>query len=395
MTTQSKLFDQSNSSLQIKTLFQVECIGKPKWLNRTSGDFKSGIQMEARIVSMRPTVIPASASQSYTSNSKLQMSSLFSQLASLPDQERGKPNIKVGAINTFFEQIADKIGEFFKKIFDSLVKYFDGMIKASNRSKSGHVSKREESRTKFNWNKCTPQNYTFTPVQARSFEASRTKRNTKEQKSTSFTNVDYLPVEADLTGKYQRPFRFVQLEDGSVQSISLASDDLDPTVINFKQFLAQSFSTQLDERKRKVLESSTLGRHMSHYQMEYDEPSLARANPQGYMKNLQTETSREKNGHKNKRATHTRHLVSVIRSIHSDDILESSDDVTASTRHEEEEEHGLRKFGKNKEFNLKSGPAALKLANIDFTAEQVQLIENNLLIASGKYQRIVVVEWVD
>lgn len=64
---------------------------------------------------------------------------------------------------------------------------------------------------------------------------------------------------------FSTPFVFVQLADGSIPEVRFSDKDTDPTVKNFKKHIADTFATQLDGSKQKVLEQSPIGAHFSSY----------------------------------------------------------------------------------------------------------------------------------
>lgn len=342
----------------MKAKVELLCKNKPRWLNKTSGVFQPAQLFEARIVTIRPTMLNASTEKEISrddasiekfasiKNGQLQMSALFTQLASIPNTnttEQGlrpnQPNLKVGAVNRFFEDLTQKVGLFFQDLFHKIVRWFEGLLK---KKPVNHFNSREIENVgwnNYNWNiQCANQSDTEV--------SKRMRRDTN-----SFRYVNYKPVENRLDQLYRHPFEFVQLEDGSVQNVKLSEFDKDPNVINFKKFIAQAFATQLDDRKREVVEKDHMGEYMSHYQMEYDEPLRAR-NADQYIKSMYTGRAARR------QREITPHLVSVVRSVRQKDIIKKNDD------------HYRNKL--------------LCLADIDFTAQQVQLIEDNMLVASGK-----------
>jgi len=61
------------------------------------------------------------------------------------------------------------------------------------------------------------------------------------------------------------PFVFIQLSDGSVPEVRFSDRDRDVSVKNFKRHIADTFATQLDTNKQRVLEKSPIGEHFSSY----------------------------------------------------------------------------------------------------------------------------------
>lgn len=371
LATQSSLFSEDKANLQMKAKVELLCKNKPRWLNKTSGVFQPAQLFEARIVTIRPTMLNGTRTAATSGgdhgtdkfasikNGKLQMSALFTQLASMPSttgidgaRRPNEPNLKVGAVNRFFEDLTNKIGLFFQDLFHKLVRWFEGLLR---RKPANHFNGREAANAgwnNYNWNvKCSKKNRTEEGAAPKGRERRDTGNHRHD--TPNFRYVNYKPVEDRLDALYRHPFEFVQLEDGSVQSVKLSELDTDPNVINFKKFVAHAFATQLDDRKRDVVESDHMGEYMSHYQMEYDEPLRAR-NADQYIKSMYG------GGRDGRRARRdTPHMVSVVRSVRQKDIIKKNDD------------HYRNKL--------------LCLADIDFSAQQVQLIEDNMLVASGKF----------
>lgn len=353
--------EKNDANLLIKTKLEVRCMERKMWLNESSGELKSGQLFEARITAMMPMHLDASnTNQAETvtiKSGKIQMAALFASLDSMPDSANTntpslgnnkpkQPNLKVGAANQFFSDFAKSFGELVSQLFKKLVKFFENLLK---RNKNSGAAVRSSG---ISW-KCK------SGQTVREEEETFSARNSRRQKrhSQSFKSINFAQFHNQFSNMFKQPFSFIQLEEGSVQNVQLSPAEKNPTVMHFKRFLAQSFSTNLNRRSKLVKESSTLGNHLSHYQMEYDEVDGTKMTPEQYM----ADTVRQSRA---KRHTDTPHLVSVVRVIKQEDML-----VEPS----------------GQERNQYLHKKAMKLSDVPFSSQQIQLVDKNVIVASGGY----------
>ncbi|KAI2805399.1 hypothetical protein BLOT_004395 [Blomia tropicalis] len=339
MMTQGGLLDRfADSSMMVKTKIELKCLQKQMWLNKTNGQLKNAQLFEAKILAMTPIQNDNKTTETIGSsvtikNGRLQMAALFENLEKIPDSgdlHNGpyQPNLKVGAVNEFFTDFTKSLGELLQKLFQKMVKFLENLL---------HRAKNSQGRSTVGISmKCSDGN----------------NRMSRRAKRHSFKSVDSKEFSEKLNELYEKPFKFVQLNDGSIRSIQLSASDADPGVRHFKHFLAYAFATHLDASKKSIREQSTLGDHISHYQVEYDEPDRSKVTPEQYINGMLR--SKRSNSH----------LVSIVRTIKRSDMLAS--DQTGRERNQ---------------YKHKT----LKLSDIDFNAQQVQLVENNILVASGGY----------
>lgn len=320
MVTQSSLFDQSQGNLQVKANIELKCLRKKKWTNETLGVIKHGQMLEARIKSIEPVHLESKVVSSKSAG--LQMATLFTSLKNIDknysSDKMKAQSIKLGAVNGFFGEMAESFGKWLKEMFQKLMTFFKQLVNRDKDNAFPGISLRCDD-----------------PVDRR-------------QKRDSFSSINLKQFARHFQDLYYRPFTFFQLEDGSIKDIQISSEETDPNVILYKKFISNSFSTNLDDRKKKVLEKSDLGTHMSHYQMEYDEPDTKKVTPEGYMASMYRNVRR--------RSTEN-HLVSVVRSVRKEDLIGA---------------HNQKILG------------ASVIDNFDFSAQQVQLVRGNMLVASGK-----------
>ncbi|CAG2119131.1 unnamed protein product, partial [Medioppia subpectinata] len=88
-------------------------------------------------------------------------------------------------------------------------------------------------------------------------DANRLKRSTP-----NYDNIVYDKM-------FSTPFVFIQLSNGSIPEIRFSDKDTDLSVKNFKRHIADTFATQLDSSKQRVLEQSPIGEHFTSY--SYDD----------------------------------------------------------------------------------------------------------------------------
>lgn len=366
MATQSSLMEKNDANLLIKTKLEVKCMEKKMWLNESSGQLKNGQLLEARITAIMPMHLSPADNQAETvtiKNGRIQMAALFASLEQMPDSTFNKsfsgstngnkhpkqPNLKVGAVNQFFTDFAKSFGELVSQLFKKLVKFFENLLK---RSKSGNAVRSNGGG--ISW-KCR-SGQTVTEANGRS---GRQKRHHQ-----SFKSINFAQFHGQFAELFKHPFSFIQLEEGSVQSVQLSPAERNPMVMHFKRFLAQAFSTNLNRRSKVLKESSSLGSHLSHYQIEYDEVDGAKVTPEQYMADAVGGGGRAAKRAKRQTAD-TPHLVSVLRVVRQEDILL-------------EEPSG-------KERNQYLHRKAMRLADVPFSAQQVQLVDRNIIVASGGY----------
>lgn len=320
LVTQSSLFAQDGANLQVRALIELKCLRHQKWHNESSGFDRDGQLLEARINSVTPILL-----EKRVDNAGLQMAALFSSLKAMEEMERNRnqPNIRLGSVNGAFAEMSDKFGRWLKEMFYKVVQFFERILK---KQKSG-----------------TQDGITF-----------RCEESRRQKRHTSFKSIDFEKLSPQFERMYEHPFSFVQLDDGSIEEIQISEKEVDPNVVLLKRFIAKTFATQLDERKKTVVESSEFGTHLSHYEIDYDEPDRKRMTPEEYMSSMYRRSRRSE--------PIDSHLVSVIRSVSRADILENR--------------------GANQ---LRAG--VVGIGQIDFSAQQVQLIHGNMLVASGKKQK--------
>ncbi|CAG2163581.1 unnamed protein product [Oppiella nova] len=90
-------------------------------------------------------------------------------------------------------------------------------------------------------------------------DANRVKRSAP---TPNYENIVYNKM-------FSTPFVFIQLSNGSIPEIRFSDKDNDLSVKNFKRHIADTFATQLDASKQRVLEQSPIGAHFSSY--SYDD----------------------------------------------------------------------------------------------------------------------------
>ncbi|KAH9422397.1 hypothetical protein DERP_003073 [Dermatophagoides pteronyssinus] len=265
------------------------------------------------------------------------------------DNDRKQPNLKVGAVNGFFTDLAKRFGDWFIELMQKFFHYLQTIMSNKNRRKSGSVP--------VNFYQCSQNKNNESKITTRKPESSRIRRNT-EQSSSSSMPIDLEQFASDYSEMYRHPFQFVQLMDGSIQNIKLSELDQDPNIIQFKKFIIRSFGTQLDERKKRIIEIDELGTHYCHYQMEFDEPDVNKK-PVHYLNQRSKRHSYEDD-----------HIVSIMRQFKSDDIIVK--------RHN----NRLPKSRSYIDDNLKSESV---MNFMDFNVQEIQLVRNNMVVASGGY----------
>lgn len=323
----------------MRTLLQLECLKKAQWLNETSGKWKSGQVFEAKISNIEPIRNIAVDGK----DRGLQMAALFANLAHF-DEKIPEPvdpnvvfqykNVRLGTVNNFFEKLID-IGRW---ILEWLNKFWINF--KNSRIKNGNM-------VQFN---CDADIFI---------------NNEKRARRDNGKKMDVNQFSANYSNMYRHPFRFIQLEDGSIQNIHLSDMDKDPIIRQFKMFIASTFKTQLDERKKHVVEDSEFGKHMAHYQVEYDEPDSKKISPEQYIRNK----------YQNRTKRFTPHLVSIMRRFKHDDIIWNENKPANS----EPKFNGLIRQSRVKKEDEK------KFSKFNFDVQEVQLVRNNMIVASGSY----------
>ena len=354
MATQSSLMEQQDANLLVKTKLELTCSQKTMWLNQTNGQLVPGQQFDVRIISVIPVPLDANINTETIKSGRLQMAALFASLENISDtaDTANRPsephrNLKVGAVNKFFAEFAKSFSELIAQLFQKLIKFFENLV---HRKKVHNTSIRTSGIT---W-KCNTNNN------------NKNDSSIRRQKRQSFKSINFSQFEREINSLFELPFSFLQLEDGSVVNVQLSPSEKNLNVMHFKRFIAQSFATQLDESKKTVLEKSTLGEHNSHYQMEYDELDKTKVTPEQYMSSV-TNRRRIRRSSSFSKSFKEMHIVSVVRTIKRADMINP---------HNNPEKENERNLYQHK---------ALQLADIEFDAQQVQLIEANMLVASGGY----------
>ncbi|KAF7487699.1 hypothetical protein SSS_01976 [Sarcoptes scabiei] len=420
MATQSSLLNDDKDIVQIKSKLELKCLEKIHWLNETSGQLIPGQVFEAKIITLQPIRLNGTKNKS----AKLQMEALFQNLQSLENEEHNsgrknsknstdnRHNIKLGAVNNFFTEMADKLGKWLAEMFDKLVKLIQRWTKRRQDSPistqcidDGDGGDHDEfGESKYSW-----KDFNETDLLSSSSDKRNRNENRREKRRTSKTNLDRF--NSEYVELYQRPFKFIQLEDGTIQNIRVSEQDTDPNVIQFKKFLARAFSTQLDDRKKTVLEQSELGEHYCHYQMEYDDDdSVPKHNRDSNvdddvviissdMNDNTNELSRRHNSIRNKNHHQKRH--SNWRSVDDDDgdgdgsdLNESKHRLISVMREFKNKDVIERKQSSNYRINSTSNEnegdanilrTKIGLNRLDFNVQEVQLIHGKMIVASGGY----------
>ena len=367
MATQSRLFnDNDDEYIQIKTRIELKCLLKTNWLNETDNQLRNGQIFEANIRQIQPIRIKNTSPSKNNKNGQLQMASLFATLKNLNeitnatdnsgggggDNDRKQPNLKVGAVNGFFTDLAKRFGDWFIELMQKFFQYLQTIMLNKNRRKSGSVP--------VNFYQCSQNKNNESKITTRKPESSRIRRNT-EQSSSSSMPIDLEQFASDYSEMYRHPFQFVQLMDGSIQNIKLSELDQDPNIIQFKKFIIRSFGTQLDERKKRIIEIDELGTHYCHYQMEFDEPDV---NNEQYL-NQRSSSSKK---HHSKRSYEDDHIVSIMRQFKSDDIIVKSRN---------------NRLPKSRSFDNDNVKSESVMNFMDFNVQEIQLVRNNMVVASG------------
>ncbi|OTF73070.1 hypothetical protein BLA29_004946 [Euroglyphus maynei] len=315
---------------------------------------------------MQPIRIKNQNSTTSNKQGQLQMASLFVTLRNLNEMtnnsngngenDRKMPNLKVGAVNGFFSELTKRFTDWFSDLMRKFIQYFQSIM-SKNRQKGTvpvsifHCNNGNDVTTR------KPEPFSSSSSSA-SFERNRDRRTVEQP-------IDLEQFTDNYTEMYRHPFRFVQLTDGSIQNIQLSELDSDPTIIQFKKFIARSFATQLDERKKSVIEESDLGTHYCHYQMEFDDNG-------NEPKQYPNRSSRLR------RSSYpdyeSQHIVSVMREFKSDDIIikRRNNNQRPSLRSEEI-------------FNDNPNKQEPVMNHMDFNVQEIQLIHDNMVVASGGY----------
>ncbi|KAH7640079.1 hypothetical protein HUG17_4112 [Dermatophagoides farinae] len=396
MATQSSLFANEDDGdhrqqIQIKTGLELKCLQKINWLNRTDGHLKPGQIFEVMISKMQPIRIKNQQNNSQNSGqTSLQMASLFQTLKNLDKMmmtdnknETKIPNLKIGAVNGFFSEFSKNFADWFMDLLRKLFGFMQSLMSKKRQKQQTPVPVKNIFKCDADDNVDAKKPTTTTSTTTTTTTSSSRHRK-RQNPMVHRSNNDDEPVNLEqftenYSEMYGRPFRFIQLSDGSIQNIRLSDEDQDPNVRQFKKFIARSFATQLDERKKRTVEESDLGLHYCNYQMEFDNEEMSGGNnsePQNYLNRSSVEQQRQRLSKRSSSSSfrddhESEHIVSVIRQFKTDDI------IIKRRQQQQQQGPGFRSE------DLKSSESIMK--NLDFNVQEVQLIRGNMVVASGGY----------
>ncbi|XP_054154436.1 uncharacterized protein LOC128952980 [Oppia nitens] len=139
------------------------------------------------------------------------------------------------------------VGGWFKQAWVDVKDFFVNLFTRKNRKSD------KESDSDFDFEK-QPSNLQY--------QCKNNKNRNRFRRSTPNYNINYDKM-------FAIPYVFIQLLDGSVPEIRFSDKETDPSIKNFKRHIADTFATQLDASKNRILEKSPIGSHFSEY--SYDD----------------------------------------------------------------------------------------------------------------------------